>query len=157
MDLGDISFWSTDWLWGVLLILATVAFHVVGLLLINRRVVVVLSDALQRSGDAPQTRRYLLLASVIMGITAILATILHGVEGVIWALAYRAVGALSDDRSAMLYSISAMTSYGHASVFLEARWQLMGALEALNGMLLFGLSTAFLFATMHKLRLFGPS
>jgi hypothetical protein len=57
----------------------------------------------------------------------------------------------------MLYSISAMTSYGHASVFLEARWQLMGALEALNGMLLFGLSTAFLFATMHKLRLFGPS
>ena len=44
----------------------------------------------------------------------------------------------------MLYSLSAMTSYGHASLFLEDRWQLMGALEALNGALLFGLTTAFL-------------
>ena len=34
-----------------------------------------------------------------------------------------------------------MTSYGHANLFLEEHWQLMGALEALNGMLLFGLTT----------------
>jgi hypothetical protein len=33
---------------------------------------------------------------------------------------------------------------------LEAHWQLMGALEALNGMLLFGLTTAFLFAVIQK-------
>jgi len=38
----------------------------------------------------------------------------------------------------MLYSLSAMTTYGHANLFLKDRWQLMGALEALNGMLLFG-------------------
>ena len=53
-------------------------------------------------------------------------------------------------KSAMLYSLSAMTSYGHANLFLEEQWQLMGALEALNGMLLFGLTTAFLFATIQK-------
>ncbi len=50
----------------------------------------------------------------------------------------------------MLYSISAMTSYGHAALYLKDRWQLMGALEALNGMLLFGLTTAFLFAMIQR-------
>jgi hypothetical protein len=43
----------------------------------------------------------------------------------------------------------------HANLFLEEQcleeqWQLMGALEALNGMLLFGLTTAFLFAMIQK-------
>ncbi len=50
----------------------------------------------------------------------------------------------------MLYSLSAMTTYGHANRFLEDRWQLMGVLEALDGMLLFGLTTAFLFAMIQR-------
>jgi hypothetical protein len=50
----------------------------------------------------------------------------------------------------MLYSLSAMTTYGHASLFLKDRWQLMGALEALNGTMLFGLTTAFLFAMIRE-------
>jgi hypothetical protein len=33
----------------------------------------------------------------------------------------------------MLCSLSAMTSYGHVNPFLEEQWQLMGALEPLNG------------------------
>jgi hypothetical protein len=86
-----------------------------------------------------------------MGITALLAAVLHGIEGTTWAAAYRLLGALPDNRSAMLYSINAMTSYGHTSLVLEARWQLMGALEALNGMLLFGLTTAFLFAIIQRI------
>src|SRR5271166_3364673 len=67
----------------------------------------------------------------------------------ICAAAYRLLDTLPDTKSAMLYSLSAMTSYGHANLFLEKQWQLMGALEALNGMLLFGL-TAFLFAMIQK-------
>ena len=43
-----------------------------------------------------------------------------------------------------------MTSYGHANLFLAKEWQLMGAIEALNGMMLFGLSTAFLFAVLRE-------
>ena len=62
------------------------------------------------------------------------------------ALAYRQLDALPDNKSAMLYSLSAITTYGHANLFLKEHWQLMGALEALNGTLLFGLTTVFLFA-----------
>ena len=56
-----------------------------------------------------------------------------------------ALNALVDDPH-KLYE----ASYGHATLFLEEQWQLMGALEALNGMLLFGLTTAFLFAMIQK-------
>ncbi len=40
--------------------------------------------------------------------------------------------------------------YGHADAFRAPHWQLMGALEALNGMMLFGLTTAFLFSLLSN-------
>ncbi len=72
-------------------------------------------------------------------------------EASIWATAYHGLGSLPDFKSTMLYSLSAMTSYGHANLFLEPQWQMMGALEALNGMLLPGLTTAFLFSMIQKI------
>jgi hypothetical protein len=50
----------------------------------------------------------------------------------------------------MLYSLNAMTSCGHTNLALEDHWRLMGALEALNRWLLFGLSTAFLFGMLDR-------
>jgi len=50
----------------------------------------------------------------------------------------------------MLYSLNAMTSYGHTNLTLDDHWHLLGAMEALNGWLLFGLSTAFLFAVIER-------
>jgi len=86
----------------------------------------------------------------VIGRTTLLATSLHGIEAAIWAGAYRFIGALPDNRSAMLYSLEAMTSYGHTILRLEDRWLLLGAIEALNGWLLFGLSTAFLFGIIQR-------
>ena len=63
-----------------------------------------------------------------------------------WAAAYVALHALPDFGTAMLYSLNAITAYGHSSTSLAYHWALMGALEALNGLLMFGLTTAFLFA-----------
>ena len=66
------------------------------------------------------------------------------------AAAYRGLGALPDFKSAMHYSLDAITSYGHANLNLEEHWQLMGSIEALNGWLLFGLTTAFLFGMLDE-------
>jgi hypothetical protein len=95
-------------------------------------------------------RRFLSKFAVTMGCTSLLATFLHGTETAIWAAVYRLLNALPDIKSAMLYSLSAMTAYGLANLYLKPHWQLMGALEALNGMLLFGLTTAFLFAMIQR-------
>src|SRR5271165_4023957 len=139
----DAGSWSANWAWSLPLIVLNVVIHVIGLGLINESIVRVLSGATER-------RRFMSVFAVVMGIAALLATALHGIEAATWAAAYRLLGALPDTKSAILYSLSAMTSYGHANLFLEEQWQLMGALEALNGMLLFGLTTAFLFAMIQK-------
>jgi hypothetical protein len=85
-----------------------------------------------------------------VGTTTFLVTSLHGVEAIFWANAFRLLGALPDFKSALLYSLNAITSFGHTTLTLEPKWQLMGALEALNGWLLFGLTTAFLFSIIEK-------
>jgi len=92
---------------------------------------------------------------MLVGVTTMLATCVHGIEAPIWACAYLFLRALPDFRSSMLYSLNAMTSYGHTNLSLEDHWHLMGALEALNGWLLFGLTTAFLFAVIQKVWFLG--
>jgi len=57
---------------------------------------------------------------LITGCTAMLSATLHGLEAAIWAVAYLLVGAVPDYRHAVLYSLGAMTTYGHASVLLES-------------------------------------
>ena len=136
--------WSADWAWGLPLILLTVVIHVFGLGLINERVVRALSRSMDRRRMVPRF-------ALVMGVSVLLMTTLHGIEGAAWAATYVFVGAVPDVQSAMLYSLNAMTTYGHESVSLAPHWQMMGALEALNGMLLFGLTTAFLFAMIQEI------
>ena len=64
---------------------------------------------------------------------------------------YLKLGAVGTPAGAMLYSLDSMTTRGASGYALEARWRMMGAMEALNGMLLFGISTAFLFSAMRRL------
>ena len=130
--------WRNDWIWGLPLIVATVIIHTVGLASICRRTILIC----HRREQQPPT---LATSSLAVGAVTLWATILHATEAAIWAVAFQAIGALSDAKSAMLYSLGALTTYGHQSVYLEQHWRLLGTIEALNGWLLFGLSTAFLF------------
>jgi len=144
MSPTDVAPWSVNWVWSLPLIAVTVMFHCSGLGLLDRQV----SRFLHGKGKSyvPQW-----LSIGVIGVVALCATALHGFEGSMWAVAYRQLGALPDRRSAVLYSLNAMTTYGHADIHLAPHWQLMGAIEALNGMILFGLTTAFLFAVIQKL------
>jgi hypothetical protein len=137
-----MSDWHANWAWGMPLIIINVVIHVLGLGFIDERILQVLR--------AVNQRHFTRVFVVVMAVVALLATILHGMEGMVWAAAYRLLDALPDTHSAVLYSLSAMTTYGHANIVLEPQWQLLGALEALNGILLFGLTTAFMFAMIQQ-------
>jgi len=139
--------WRVDWVVGVPFVVLILTVHVFGLGAIARIIARPVSADL--SGAAPIS---LLRFGMVMGVVSLLATILHGLEAVMWAAVYWFLGALNDPASAVLYSLSAVTSYGHADLILEKRWQLLGAIEALNGMMLFGLTTAFLFAIIQRSR-----
>ena len=136
--------WDMNWAWSLPLIVLTVVTHVLGLGLINERIVGRVSNEVNR-------RHLTALFVAVMAAAALMVTVPLAFEGAVWAAVYRVLGALPDSRSAMLYSLSAITSYGHANIFLDPRWQMMGALEALNGMILFGLTTAFLFGMIQQI------
>ena len=137
MDPNEFAPWGLDWAWGLPLIALTVMFHVTGLGLLKR-----LSDRLRRVVDRYSGRS--------VAVVALLIAVLHGIEASLWAAAYLWLGALPDFRSAVLYSLNALTAFGHTDLTLERKWQLMGSLEALNGWILFGLSAAFLFALIER-------
>jgi hypothetical protein len=139
----ETQVWDNSWVWALPLIVLTVMLHVVVLGVINTRVVAALRGVRER-------RSFMLHFVVVMGVTTLLATLLHAFEAGIWATAYHQLGALANSKTAMLYSLSALTTYGHAELYLAPHWQLMGALEALNGLLLFGLTTAFLYGHVQR-------
>jgi len=136
--------WSADWILGLPLLVLTIVGHVFALMLI--------ATALLRLMPT-KGRRYTpgrFVAAIAL--TALGATVTLGVEAGAWASLYLCSGALMNWHAAMLYSLEAITSYGHANVVLEDRWQLLGAIEATNGSILFGLTTAFLFAAINEVR-----
>ena len=124
------------------IIIATIIFHAYVLGLVNRDVALRLKQTVES--------RFTFVSVFVIGGTALAVTMLHGFEAACWAIAYLLLGASVNLKSAMLYSMSAITSYGHANLYLEPRWQLMGTLEALDGWILFGLTTAFLFAVIQR-------
>jgi hypothetical protein len=140
---NDALSWNGDWAWAVPLIVLNLVLHVVGLGLIN-------TSMMRTLGPLRTDRGFFVVFVLIMGAAAFSATLLHALEATIWAVAYQAVGAIPDGRDAMLFSLNAFTAYGHTTLALAPHWQLMGALEALNGLLLFGLTTAFLYGHLQR-------
>jgi hypothetical protein len=116
--------------------------HVLGLVVIKGRFDRLLTQVRQRTFPA--------IALLFLAGTTVCVTLLHGLEATVWAVAFHLLHALPDQKSAVLYSLNAMTTFGHSGVTLAPQWHLMGSLEALNGWILFGLSTAFLYAIVQQ-------
>jgi hypothetical protein len=95
--------WVGDWAWGVPLIVANFVMHVLGLSLIGA---FVLGDyaSILRNRKAPVD------FMMVVGVTAVLTILLHGLESMTWGVAYVLLGALTDKKTAMLYSVGAMTT-----------------------------------------------
>jgi hypothetical protein len=134
------------WLWGFSLIVLTVAIHATA--------VVMLAFVALRMRVSLETRGlkvWDLIAVVIgiIGVIGLLLAVLHGIECMIWAAAYLWLGALDSFTDALFFSLDSMSTRGASGLTLQRPWQMMGALEAVDGMLLFGVSTAYLFSVMQ--------
>jgi len=139
--------WGGSWAWGLSLIALTIMAHALGVVVIALVLVRLEGRAMPQRQSR---RRAVLLAGAVFGAVGLVLAVLHGAEAALWALTYLGIGAIDSYREAILYSVDCMTTRGAAGMQLETRWQLMGALEAADGMLLFGVSTAFLFAVLQQ-------
>lgn len=139
--------WNASWLWSLLLVAITITVHAGGIVAILRML------EWLRWRDAERGWVFLdnILATVcaIVAIALSLAT-LHAIECTIWAMAFVNLHAIGSPGDAMLYSVDSMTTRGSSGLSMERTWRMMGAVEAGDGMLLFGISTAFLFAVMRQ-------
>jgi hypothetical protein len=135
-----------NWIWGLLLIALTIAIHTTGVTLM-----VSVLHSIRIRLENRSLRLAHVFAIVIATITAIglLLAALHGIEAALWAAAYLWLGALGSPETAILYSVDSMATRGASGIMLQPHWQMMGALEAADGMVLFGISTAFIFTVMQ--------
>jgi hypothetical protein len=117
--------------------------------------VVLIANAIESIKANLQRRRLNYLESTpgtvaLMVAVALSLGILHAIESMLWAFVYVLLGALPSAADAALYSVDSMTTRGASGLLLDRQWRMMGATEAGDGMLLFGISTAFLFYVMHR-------
>lgn len=74
--------------------------------------------------------------------------LLHVTEIMAWALVYLWQDAMPDLSSAMYFSAVTYTTTGYGDLVLPEPWRLVGAVEALTGILMCGWSTGFFFAVL---------
>ena len=77
--------------------------------------------------------------------------LLHVIEICLWGLFYFYVGSIPDAQTSFYFSGITYTTVGYGDVVLPERWQLVGAIEGLTGILMCGLSTGFFFAVVSRL------
>ena len=88
------------------------------------------------------------LVFVVLGLLGI-----HTVEIWLYGLMFWAIGAIPDFETALYFSTVTFTTIGYGDVVLDKKWRMFGAIEAANGLILFGWSTAFLFSVTTRLRM----
>ena len=137
---------SVNWTWGLSLIALTITIHATGVVLMS---FVGLGIRARLETLKLGLRHVIPIVIGVVGAVGLLLAVLHGIEATIWAAAYVWLGALDSPKDAILYSVDSMTTRGASGLTLEPHWRMIGALEAADGMLLFGISTAYIFAVMQ--------
>jgi len=73
------------------------------------------------------------------------------VQCVLWALLFIFLGEFSDFATAFYHSTVNFASLGYGDIVMSEQWRLLGALEAANGVLMFGLTAGTMFAVMQNM------
>ena len=76
--------------------------------------------------------------------------VIHLVEIAVWALFFWWQSCLLDAESSFYFSGVTYATIGYGDLVLPKEWRLFGPVEGLTGILMCGLSTAFLFATLSR-------
>lgn len=125
---------------GVALIVATVIVHALSLELIFKVFFAVPTNVQVRWRAA------------VFALVIVAVFVAHVIEIWIWAVFYYFKASISEIptlEGALYFSTSSFTTVGFGDLVLSEEWRLLSSFEAINGMILFGWSTAFIFAVVR--------
>ena len=103
------------------------------------------------AGAAPESRFGTDVAT--LGVVLGVLYLGHLLQFATWASLFLWLGEFSDFETAFYHSTVNFTSLGYGDIVMSPRWRLLGGLEAMNGVLMFGLSAGVVLSVMN--RLFG--
>ncbi|MBN3798263.1 ion channel [Burkholderia sp. Ac-20392] len=135
-----------SWTIGILLGMTTILVHtaaMVGLAVVARR----LREALDVRRD--DIHEQLRKVTGIIALICIALGLLHTLEAIAWGATFVQVGAIGSFSDALFFSIDTMSTRGASGIVPAANWRMLGAIEASCGVLLFGMSTEFIFAVIQ--------
>ena len=90
-----------------------------------------------------------MLIGVMIATVAVLMAA-HSAEVVVWSLAYSIVGVADRSSGLGYFAFVNYTTLGYGDVTPVERWRLLGPITAMNGVLLFGWSTAVIFEVLRR-------
>jgi hypothetical protein len=91
----------------------------------------------------------------VMIATVIVLMVAHLAEVLVWSLIYAAVGAAPAGADLVYFAFVNYTTLGYGDVTPVERWHLLGPMTAMNGVLLFGWSTAVIFEVLRRTLMTG--
>src|SRR5260370_41461889 len=94
---------------------------------------------------------------VVMTATVSVLMAAHIAEVAAWSFAYAIVAAAPPGTDLIYFAFVNYTTLGYGDVTPLQRWSLLGPMTAMNGVLLFGWSTAVIFAVLQKALMTGIS
>jgi Ion channel len=103
----------------------------------------------RRAARLPKASPRLHLMGVMVA-TVLVLMLAHTGEIVVWSLSYAVVGAAPAGSDLLYFAFVNYTTLGYGDVTPVKTWQLLGPMAAMNGILMFGWSTAVLFEVLLK-------
>ena len=129
-----------------------IAFAIMGVcLVIHVFGIVGLGEELVRRREKIEQRVGFIYAAGLLIIVFTVVILLHIIEGVIWAGFYYSAGLFADLETSLYFSLTSYSTLGYGDAVLPRNWRLLGTIEGISGVLLCGMSAAFLFAIVNAL------
>ncbi|MFG1346644.1 potassium channel family protein [Xanthobacter autotrophicus DSM 431] len=94
-------------------------------------------------------RRKIITLIIVMGVAGVTLTLAHFLEVAVWAFMYALLGVIKET-DAYYFAFVNFTTLGYGDILPAPPWRVLGPITAANGMLLFGWSTAVLFAVLSR-------
>jgi len=126
-----------------------VGFAVSALNILVHGSVTVIAIQIARSAARRGTSGHLYLSGVMIA-TSVVLMAAHTIEVFVWSAAYAIVNAAPNGTDLAYFAFVNYTTLGYGDVTPLAKWRLLGPMTAMNGVLMFGWSTALLFEVLVK-------
>ena len=87
----------------------------------------------------------------IVALIILFSLVAHLIEIALWAAVFMICGEFHEFGMAYYHSAVNYTTLGYGDLIMSPKWRLLGPLEAANGILMFGVSTAMIFTLILRL------